>query len=183
MKHVLVMPDEMERHVRRHLFQNELEQGAFLFGRVEQTPSELRIVAADAYLIPPDGWEVQHTVYLQLKDAERARIMKIARAGDFSLIDCHSHPDSGVSVSFSPSDVAGITEFATYVKWKLGSKPYVAMVWGETSIDAVVWDGDFTRAQALSELRITGVSPKVLVPRGSWFRRPRPYWRGNQNGQ
>jgi len=183
MKHVLVMPDEMERTIRRHFFHNELEQGAFVFGRVEQTPSELRIVAADAYLVPPDGWEIQHEVFLQLKDAERAKIMKMARAGDFSLIDCHSHPDSGATVAFSPSDVTGITEFATYVNWKLGSKPYVAMVWGEASIDAVVWEGDFTRGQPLNELRIAGGSPNVLVPTGSWFRRPTPYWKGNQHGR
>jgi len=81
------------------------------------------------------------------------------------------------------ADIPGLTRDRHYGHGKLGSKPYVAMVWGEASIDAVVWEGDFTRGQPLNELRIAGGSPNVLVPTGSWFRRPTPYWKGNQHGR
>src|SRR5204862_2134353 len=128
-------------------FQNEVEQGAFLFAEARSDGGELQLNVTDFYLVPPRGWEVQMEVYLQMKDSERAKIMKLAREKNLCAIDCHSHPRADDDVWFSPSDVAGISEFAEYAKWKLDGKPFAAMVWGEESVDAVLWHGDFTAAE------------------------------------
>ncbi len=178
MRYVVTIPRDLVRSLRVHLFQNELEQGAFLFARMVETLEELHIEAVDAYLIPPDGWQVQLEAYLEMSDAERAKIMKIARDGNFAVVDCHSHPGSEDHVWFSPSDRDGITEFAAYAKWKLDGKPYTAMVWGESSVDAVAWCGSFTEARRVSEVRIAGSATRFLTPRGTWFRKVSSYWQG-----
>lgn len=180
MKHIIAIPDDLERTLRAHLFQNELEQGAFLFVRPEENAGEFRLRAVDAYLIPPEAWHVQLEVYLEMKDAERAKVMKIARDGGYALADCHSHPDSGSEVWFSPSDQVGIAEFADYAKWKLDGKPYAAMVWGEASVDAVVWHDRFLSPYPIDEVHIAGPAVKVLVPRGTWFRKSPVWWRGKR---
>lgn len=161
----------IEERLLEHLFQNDLEQGAFLFSRaLHGTDGELRIEVVDMYLVPPEGWTVQLEFHLEMNDAERARIMKTARDRGFAIVDCHSHPRSRGRVGFSPSDISGITDFAGYAKWKLPGQPYAAMVWGEASVDAVVWSGDFREARPVQEVVVDGCdATRVLVPRGTWF--------------
>lgn len=176
MRYLIEIPDLIEDKLRRHLFQGELEQGAFLFADAIRNQDELHMKVRDVYLIPPEGWQVQLEVYLEMTDEERGKVMKIARDGDFAVVDCHSHPGSDDGVWFSPSDISGITEFAGYVRWKLGGKPYAAMVWGESSLDAVIWEGEFLIAHPVQEVLVTGSKIASWIPRGTWFRESKPYW-------
>jgi hypothetical protein len=184
MKRVITLLTGIEEKLRKHLFQNELEQGAFLFADVNQNAKDLELKVRDVYLVPEDGWQVQLEVYLEMKDSERSKIMALARKGGFAVIDCHSHPGSDREVQFSPSDHYGITDFAAYANWKLNGKPFAAMVWGEDSFDAVIWMGDFKKAHPLDELRIEGRKNRSLKPQGSWFtRETKPWWRLEPHGK
>ena len=169
----IVIPSGLAMALRAHLFQNDIEQGAFLFARPEERGDSLSLTVEDSYLVPSRGWEVQMDVYLQMKDSERGKIMQKARAKRLCAIDCHSHPHAGADVWFSPSDIKGITEFADYAKWKLDGRPFAALVWGEESVDAVVWSGDFSEPIAATTILITGNPPLLLTPTGSWFHPPR----------
>lgn len=173
MNNHIVIPSRMVQALREHFFKNELEQGAFLFAQVSQEGGDLTLLAADYYLVPARGWAVQIEVYLEMKDSERGKIMKLAREKNLSAIDCHSHPRAGDDVWFSPSDVAGISQFAEYAKWKLDGKPFAAMVWGEESVDAVLWHGDFTAAERVRAVTVAGNPNQTIIPTGSWFRAPR----------
>lgn len=177
------MPASMDVELRSHLFQDGLEQGAFLFAEVQESPDRLRLEARDRYLVPPEGWEVQREDLLVMKDSERAKIMKIARDLGYAAVDCHSHPFSLDGVFFSPSDRKGATEFADYVSWKLSRKPFVTSVWGEASFDAVVWHKDFSTARRVDEIQILGDRARILVPRGTWFSRPEPGCGGVDRGR
>ena len=184
MKRTITIDSNIEKKLQRHFFQSELEQGAFLFTEVKQTTNEVILNVKDYYLIPEDGWQVQLDVYLEMKDSERSKIMSIARKGGYGVIDCHSHPGSDNEVQFSPSDCHGITDFAAYTNWKLGGKPFAAIVWGEASFDAVVWMTDFKKALPLDELRISGDRNLILKPEGSWFiRKPTSWWSSGQYGK
>lgn len=175
MKYIVSIPNSIYLPLQQHLLQNDLEQGAFLFGRASHSSVGIFIVVESTHKIQPDGWEFQDRDYLQMKDLERAKIMKIARDGNFAIIDCHSHPGSKNNVWFSLSDRRGITEFAAYAKWKLDGKPYTAMVWSESSVDAVSWHSDFKEAQRVHEVRIVDKSIRNMTPKGSWFRKIRIY--------
>ena len=119
MIYTITIPAEIAKRLHTHLFQSQLEQGAFLFSRANRSKDLVNFQVIDMYPIPRDGWEVQLEVYLEMKDTERAKIMHMARTQGYAVIDCHSHPDSGFQVAFSPSDRTGITDFAQYAKWKL----------------------------------------------------------------
>jgi hypothetical protein len=173
MKNSIIIPASIAGTLRRHFFQNEVEQGAFLFAEAKRQRGWLNLIAADYYLVPAQGWEIQAEIYLQMKDSERAKIMKLAREKNLCAIDCHSHPHAGDNVWFSPSDVAGITDFAQYAKWKLDGKPFAAMVWGEESVDAVLWQGDFGGGQRVNMVKIAGNPNQTIIPTGSWFRAPK----------
>jgi len=164
-KYIITLEAKLEKELRAHLFQNDLEQGAFLFANVIMTTYKLNLQVVDSYFIPPEGWEFQLDLYLEMKDEERAKLMKHARDGNFAVIDCHSHPGSGGDVRFSPSDERGMQEFAIYAKWKLDGKPYAAMVWGESSADAFMWVEDFSQAHQVDEVNIIGSPMKLLTPR------------------
>jgi hypothetical protein len=168
MNHEIVIPEELTRRLRGHLFQNELEQAGFLFARVARDGSSLRFDVFDCYLVPASGWDVQMDVYLEMSHEERGRILKLARELDAAVIDCHSHPHSTDAVWFSPSDRSGITEFAQYVRWKLNGRPFAALVWGEDSVDGVIWQDDFLRAEVLASVLSGGLR---MTPTASWFKR------------
>lgn len=55
MNYIITLPGEIERRVRAHLFQNELEQGAFLFAQIKQETAQTILEVAEVYLVPPDG--------------------------------------------------------------------------------------------------------------------------------
>ncbi len=171
MSHEILIPAGILNRVQRHLFQSHLEQAAFLFATTETEYGAVRFHVEDSYLVPASGWDVQMDVYLEMTDEERAKILKMARDRNAAIIDCHSHPHSQEDVWFSPSDLAGINQFAQYTKWKLKGRPFAALVFGETSIDGVVWQGEFAGAEPLGALAVVGQAR--LIPTGSWFR-PRP---------
>jgi hypothetical protein len=173
MTNSIIISSGITTALHQHFFQSEVEQGAFLFAEARRDGSGLQLDVADFYLVPARGWEVQMEVYLQMKDSERAKIMKLARAKNLCAIDCHSHPRADDDVWFSPSDVAGIRDFAQYAKWKLDGKPFAAMVWGEQSVDAVLWQGEFADAERVAVVKIVGNSNQTLIPTGSWFHTPR----------
>lgn len=173
MKNSIIIPSGISEALHQHFFQNNVEQGAFLFAEAKHQRDELSLFVDDFYLVPRQGWEIQAEIYLQMKDSERAKIMKLARGKNLCAIDCHSHPNAGDDVWFSPSDVAGITEFAQYAKWKLDGKPFAAMVWGESSVDAVLWQGDFDNGQRIDTVKIFGNPNQTIIPTASWFRAPK----------
>lgn len=183
MKRLITIPSAIHEKLRNHLFQNELEQGAFLFANVEQNTNEVNLLVQDVYLVPPNGWQVQLEVYLEMKDSERAKIMALARTGGYAVIDCHSHPGSDDEVQFSISDRYGITDFAAYANWKLNGKPFAAMVWGEESIDGVYWMDNFKNAFPVDEVVIKGDKVVTLNAQGSWFwKDTHPWWKDRSHG-
>lgn len=169
MKMIINIPKEIKRALDRHLFQNRLEQGSFLFSVYKESPDEIVFDVTEQYLVPREGWQIQSSVHLELRDTERARIMKIARDRKCALIDCHSHIQLGRYVAFSPSDRSGIAEFSGYVKWKLDGRPYIAMAFNETSVDAVGWIGTFDNPYRVHEIRIVGNGTQLIIPRYTWF--------------
>ena len=169
MNHEILIPGDVMTALRAHLFQSDLEQAAFLFAAAEERECGVQFQVTDLYLVPPSAWEIQCSVYLEMRDDERGKILQTARARGSAIIDCHSHPGSGGDVWFSPSDLAGITEFSRYARWKLDGKPFAALVWGEDSVDGVAWMGNFECAEALSQIVVQGTTPLALHPRGSWF--------------
>jgi len=166
----IAIPEPIARKLEGHLFQNKLEQGAFLFARHAVAGDGLALEVVESHLVLPEGWAIQNEYHLEMRDEERAKIMRAARQSGLAAIDCHSHPGATDDVWFSGSDRHGIAEFADYARWKLPAQPFAALVWGRSSVDAVAWHGAFEEACPVRRVVIAGQPDRVLVPRGSWFR-------------
>lgn len=150
---------------------NDVEQGAFLFANYTQSGNSLHLRVCDIYPVPSTAWLVQSTHYLEMRDDERAKIMKMARDRDAALVECHSHPHSGSQVQFSPSDIKGLDEFSQYAHWKLDGKPYAALVFGEISVAGKLWHGDFSTGYAVEHIAIeSGGAVPTPTKRRGWLR-------------
>lgn len=97
MKLIVNIPKEIKKTLDRHLFQNRLEQGSFLFALYKESTDEIAFDVTEQYLVPRQGWQIQSSVHLELKDTERAKIMKFARDRGCALIDRHSHIQLGTA--------------------------------------------------------------------------------------
>ena len=135
----VLIPEELYITLRRHLFKENQEQGAFLFAKESASSNGTDLIVKDIHLIQTGAWDVQNSFYLELSEEEKVKIMLHARDRDFDLIECHSHRNNGPA-AFSLSDIRGLKEFLGYVRWKLPGKKYGALVWTESSVHGQVWD-------------------------------------------
>lgn len=160
----IVLPDRLWRDMLGHLLPDPIrnEEAGFLFARwsTQRTfePVEWRALG-------PESFESRSSLHLELTD--RARRNAIQRAHDLkcSIIELHSHC-SLEPARFSPSDLYGFAEVVPHVRWRLGGRPYAAVVVAQETFDAFVWldDDEVGRlgVQLLPERRVitpTGLSP------------------------
>ena len=150
----IIIPEKIYKPLRQHLFKGVKEQGAYLFATEKSSPSETNLIAEDIYLIPAEAWDVQGEGYLELSEEEKVKIMIMARKRDCHLVECHSHRSPYGVAQFSPSDIKGLNEFVTYVRWKLPGKKYAALVWTRNSVSGMMWDGQNTSSFPVKEVRI-----------------------------
>ena len=147
--------------IRAHLLppRTRYEEAVFLFARADVdglfTPIEWRA-------IPPEGFLHRSPCYLELTDETRAALIKRAHDLKASMIELHSHPFDRVA-AFSLSDRSGFLEFVPHVLWRLGGRPYAAVVFTPTSFDSLAWFTDVTHARLL-HIRLD--DEKILWPTG-----------------
>ena len=88
-----------------------------------------------------------------------------AAAAERTLVEVHSHLGAD-RAEFSPSDIHGLSEWVPQVRWRVGRLPYAAMVWDESSFDALAWAIEpGGEAEQVLELIVTG--PESLAPDGA----------------
>lgn len=183
----IVIPEKLYKALKRHLFEGRKEQGAFLFASETSSTSEMNLTAEDIYLIPPEAWDVQELTYLELSEEEKVKIMIMARKRDCHLVECHSHRSPYGAACFSPSDIYGLEEFVSYVRWKLPGKKYGALVWAKDSVSGQVWDGTNPSPLPVKEVRIIRkdgtyqtIKPPIQKKRGKIFSWANLFKRGSK---
>lgn len=130
---------ERHRRLRSALIreQDPREYGAFLFG---EPRGEDLLEVVDMELLRADQLDSQTSGYLELRDEVLQEMILRAHRSSRALIEAHSHPFStGLTVSFSPFDEAGLSEVAPHVVWRLPGRPYAALVFGHRSFDGLFW--------------------------------------------
>jgi hypothetical protein len=148
---------------RLHL-QGHVEQVGFFLADYGADDRSLTLLEFRA--IPPEGFEIQSSHHITLKDEIRPEIIQWATASEACLVEAHSHV--GGPAGFSRSDVWGFNEWVPHVRWRLRNRPYSAIVLSDDTFDAVAWidGGDVPDQVELLDvdgtiLRATGLS----VPR------------------
>jgi hypothetical protein len=136
----IFISEKMYDALRKHLFKGRKEQGAFLFATDSTRSSEMILTVKEIYLIPSDAWDIQDVCYLELSQEEKVKVMMMAKTLNCHLIECHSHRNPYGVAHFSFSDLKGLDEFISYIRWKLPGKKYGALIWTESSISGMIWD-------------------------------------------
>jgi hypothetical protein len=134
---ITISPEQL-RTLRDHLFTGKVEQVgfAFAFWTPNGEGGAFRVESVD--LIPVEGFAFQSSFHIELSDETQARIIKLAFDQRASLVEFHSHRTRWPA-QFSSSDFHGFEEFVPHVRWRLGGRPYAAVVFHESSFDGLAW--------------------------------------------
>jgi hypothetical protein len=161
-------PDHMDQ-LERHLADGDDEQLAFLLAHWQGDDA----IAVDLRLISSGAFDVQTPWHLALSDQERATVIKWAHDHEASLVEAHVHRD-GDPARFSPSDWMGLEAFVPHVWWRLRHRPYLALVFGETTFDGLAWRTDPESPEAFEGLVVEGRTDRcatgLSLPRTRWSR-------------
>jgi hypothetical protein len=120
-----------------HDFMNvAVERAAFFFADVADDALVVQdywpLVAEEDYVISTDD-------HLVLADEVRPKVIERAHASGRVAVESHSHYWPGDDTVFSWYDLQGLSEFAPHMLWRLRGRPYVSVVVGEDSFDALIW--------------------------------------------
>lgn len=117
-----------------HLWASSEEQVAFMRARWNEEDG-LEVVGLD--LLGDDDIE-HHRFEVRLRDHVRPRLIKAAWDAGVALVEAHSH-GGPFAASFSPTDMVGLREWVPHLRWRLGGRPYAALVFARDSVDGLVW--------------------------------------------
>lgn len=166
----LDLPGRLQQQLWAHLLQNDVEQVAFVFAAVDTGGNVTVFRTQDAYLAPPEDFEVQNDYHVELTDEARARVIKRAWDTGTALVEFHSHPGDQWLAMFSPSDLAGFAEFVPHCRWRLRGRPYLAVLVNPRSVDALAWVGASKEAVALDAIRVD--AGRQIVPTNNTINSP-----------
>jgi hypothetical protein len=145
-----------------HLLSGPEEQAAFVFARGHLDNLGYKFTPIEWRTIPTTGFHHQSSYHLEMTDTARRDLIRRAHELEASLVEFHSHP-SARPAQFSWSDIEGLREFVPHVRWRLQHRPYIAIVVGLSSFDALVWCDDHQTPTPLCHLDVEG---KALQPTG-----------------
>lgn len=129
----IVIPDNVDRGLDRHLRQRG-EQLAFL--GTARAGDVLR--AVDLLNAGPDLLDGADAWHVSLSDTGRQSVLRWAAEREVSLVEIHTH-SGWWPAEFSEIDLSGLRQWAPNVVWRLGGRPYAALVVAGASIDGLVW--------------------------------------------
>ncbi len=137
-----------------HLFSTwDTEHAAFLFAYASTDDGGLVLSVEDQYLVPASGFVRRSAYHFELKDDIQRHVIKEAHSRGCSLVEAHSHPFAAPAC-FSGTDVSGLHEWVSHVRWRLGGRPYAALVVAPGSFDGLVFSGDNAQPRALDALTV-----------------------------
>jgi hypothetical protein len=126
---------ELYRPVREHL-RGHIEQVGFFLADFDEERSSFTL--RQWRPMPPEAFEFQSDYHVTLRDEVRPEVIKWAWDEEACLIEIHSHGEDGIA-GFSPSDLWGLEEWVPHVRWRLGGRPYAAIVTAGNTLDALAW--------------------------------------------
>jgi hypothetical protein len=156
----ILLDPELHGRLVGHLTSSEVEEVAFLAARID--PAGAVVEAVELHVLTPADFAVQNDYHVRLTDAAQGRVIRWAHERSATLIEAHAHR-SRWPVKFSPSDLSGLGDWVPHIRWRLPNRPYVALVFGDDSFDALAWTGEVRTPQPLAGLR---VGDRLLVPTG-----------------
>jgi hypothetical protein len=149
------------------LMNAEGERAAFLYLRPVSEAADNWQVEECELLHDMSDYRVGDDSHLELKDDVRPRVILRAHDGEYAVAEVHGHYWPGDDTEFSRFDLKGLRDFAPHMLWRLPGRPYVSIVLGRESFDALSWT-DRTQVETLTAINI---DRKSMSPTGLSLRR------------
>jgi hypothetical protein len=118
-------------------------------------------VSAELYLSDELDYAYQGRFGMELADHVRPQVLRWAHEAGAALVEVHAHDLPGPT-TFSPTDLDGLEEVVPQMLWRLPGRPYIAVVIGPDSLDALVWHA----ADAAHPLDAVRLGDTVAGPTG-----------------
>jgi hypothetical protein len=132
----LEIPHETSERLRRYL-DTDRERMAFLLA--SPGGGDHWIVRDEQYLVDGDDYDYQGPFGMELADHIRPDVIGWAHGAGFALVEVHAHL-LPAPTSFSPTDLSGLADVVPHMLWRLPGRPYTALVFGLTDVDALTWE-------------------------------------------
>jgi molybdopterin/thiamine biosynthesis adenylyltransferase len=117
--------------------------------------------------VPSEALANQSGSFISIRPEWLATLVKRARGENLSIVVIHSHPFSNASVAFSAIDTFGQSELAPKLKARVPNRPHAELVFGQGSIDGLVWPAGSTQPVPLDEMRVIGRALRSFPATGS----------------
>lgn len=154
----IMIESTLWRELKRHLFQNDVEQAGMLYADVHRSGEDLEFNVVETEHLAPADYDFQSAFHITLTDEARGRIIKRAWTSKRAIVEVHSHVGQFAVAKFSPSDIDGLAEFVPHVMWRLRGMPYAAIVATATAFDGMVWTSGDLPGEQLHGIRVGEVT-------------------------
>lgn len=186
MKTQIVFIEQDFEDVRRHLLTGTDEAAAVLICGYALTGSRVRLLVREVVPVPAEGIESKGGAFITLRPEWLAVPLKRAREAGLTTVLAHSHPFSQSAVRFSCIDTDGQATLVPKVQARLPSRPVAELVFGQDSIDGLLWLPGVREPLPLGEVVVIGsrldirpcsnVSPTILSPAEAMYDRQVLVW-------
>jgi molybdopterin/thiamine biosynthesis adenylyltransferase len=156
MKTQIVFMEQDFEDVRRHLLAGPDEAAALLICGYALTGSRVRLLVRETVAVPAEGIESKGGAFITLRPEWLAVPLKQAREAGLTIVLTHSHPFSRGTVRFSSIDTAGQAALVPKMKARLPSRPVAELVFGQDSIDGLLWLPGARKPLPLGEVAVVG---------------------------
>jgi hypothetical protein len=135
-----------------HLFAAmDTEHAAFLFARASTRDDTLLLSVEGHHLVEACTFARRSAYHFELGDDVQRQVIKQAHDRQCCLIEAHSHPFPSPAC-FSGTDITGLLEWVSHVRWRLAGRPYGALVVAPGSFDGLIFAEDNTQPTTLERL-------------------------------
>ncbi|GAA1646511.1 hypothetical protein ACFQY4_05400 [Catellatospora bangladeshensis] len=90
-------------------------------------------------LLHDDEYTASDRHGVELADHVRPQLIRTAHEHDYGIVEAHAHLWRGPRTQFSDIDLDGLRELGPHMTWRLPGRPYIALVLGPDSFDALSW--------------------------------------------
>ncbi len=143
-------------NLRSHLLASTDEAAAVLFCGASLTEGGGRLLVRSAIPAPLEGLVYHHSGAVSVRPEWLAGLVKKAKAQGLTLAIVHSHPFSTTQVRFSSIDTSGQACLLPALRRRIPSHPLCELVFGQESIDGLIWQARSERPVPLTAVTIVG---------------------------
>ena len=148
--------ETLRAHVLRNVGGNGDEEAAIVLAGGCRLADEIRLLVREVVPVPAAALLHQGPAGLEVDPAFLATYLKRCRTEELSFILAHSHPFSTGPVAFSGIDDGGERELMPKLFARSPRGPHGAVVVGQTSMAARIWETATGRAVPVDAVRVVG---------------------------